>query len=86
MDCGRPEKALTALPDTMMEALYVLGTPDRITQRLRDYEKAGITSTALQFVSYAPDREERRRRILRAMETLAEAWPLRPAESFNEFA
>ncbi|HZP46431.1 MAG TPA: LLM class F420-dependent oxidoreductase [Candidatus Binataceae bacterium] len=83
---GDRKKALTALPDTMMEALYVLGTPDRITQRLRDYEKAGITSTALQFVSYAPDREERRRRILRAMETLAEAWPLRPAESFNEFA
>jgi probable F420-dependent oxidoreductase len=83
---GDRKKALASLPDSMMEAIYILGTPDKIVSRLRAYEKAGITTTALQFVSYAPDPAERRARILRAIEMLAEAWPLRPAESFNEFA
>lgn len=83
---GDRKKALASMPDRMMEAIYVFGTPDHIVGRLREYEKAGITSTALQFVSYAPDVDERRNRILRMMETIAEAWPLRPPESFSEFA
>jgi probable F420-dependent oxidoreductase len=73
---GDRKKALSLMPDSMMEALYVFGSPAKIAARLREYEKAGITSTALQFVSYAPDPAEKRTRILRAMETLATAWPL----------
>jgi alkanesulfonate monooxygenase SsuD/methylene tetrahydromethanopterin reductase-like flavin-dependent oxidoreductase (luciferase family) len=58
----------------MIESLYVVGTPDRWIKRLRDYEKAGITTSALQFTSFAPTPEEKRARILRAMETVAEGW------------
>ena len=73
---GERRKALAAMPDRMMEAIYVFGTPEQIAARLREYEKAGITSTALQFVSFVKDPAEKRSRILRAMETLASSWPL----------
>ena len=76
---GDRKKALSLMPDSMMEAIYVFGGPGKIAARLREYEKAGITSTALQFVSYASDPAEKRARILRAMETLAAAWPLSPS-------
>jgi alkanesulfonate monooxygenase SsuD/methylene tetrahydromethanopterin reductase-like flavin-dependent oxidoreductase (luciferase family) len=58
----------------MMESIFVFGPPDRWARRLRDYEKAGITTTALQFTSYASTPEEKRTRIMRAMESLASAW------------
>jgi len=73
---GDRKKALSLMPDSMVEAIYVFGTSAKIAARLREYERAGITSTALQFVSYAKDPTEKRTRILRAMETLAQAWPL----------
>ena len=75
-NAGDRKKALSMVPDSMMEAIFVFGKPERIVSRLRDYDKAGITSTALQFVSYAPDPEEKRRRVMRAMEDLARGWPL----------
>ncbi len=75
---GDRRKALASMPDSMVEAVYVFGTPEKIARRLRDYESAGITSSALQFVSYAPDSAERRSRIITAMETLAVAWRLQP--------
>jgi alkanesulfonate monooxygenase SsuD/methylene tetrahydromethanopterin reductase-like flavin-dependent oxidoreductase (luciferase family) len=73
---GDRKKALSLMPDSMIEAIYVFGAPAKIAARLREYELAGITSTALQFVSYAKDPGEKRTRILQAMETLAQAWPL----------
>jgi probable F420-dependent oxidoreductase len=72
---GDRKKALGLIPDSMMEEIYVFGTPAKIAARLREYEKAGITSSALQFVSYAKDPEEKRKRILGAMEALASTWP-----------
>jgi probable F420-dependent oxidoreductase len=75
-DAGDRKTALASLPESMMEAIYVFGKPEKITARLREYERAGITSSALQFVSYVKDPVEKRARILRAMEILAEAWPL----------
>ncbi len=71
---GDRKKALESMPDSMMEAIYVFGSPEKIARRLRDYERAGITTSTLQFTSYAADPAEKRARILRAMETLAEAW------------
>lgn len=71
---GDRKKALSLIPDSMMEALYVFGSPAKITARLRQYEKAGITTSALQFTSYAKDPAEKRRRILTAMETLISNW------------
>jgi probable F420-dependent oxidoreductase len=75
---GDRKKALSLIPDSMMEALYVFGSPEKIAARLRDYQKAGITSSALQFVSYAKAPEEKRRRVFEAMETLVAQWSNRP--------
>jgi probable F420-dependent oxidoreductase len=73
-NAGDRKKALASVPDQMMESIFIYGTPDRWAKRLKDYEKAGITSTALQFTSYAKDPEEKRKRIMRAMEALSSAW------------
>jgi probable F420-dependent oxidoreductase len=73
-NAGDRKKALASVPDQMMESIFIYGTPDRWAKRLKDYEKAGITSTALQFTSYVKDPEEKRKRIMRAMEALSSAW------------
>jgi probable F420-dependent oxidoreductase len=73
-NAGDRRKAISLVPDYMLEAIFVFGTADRIVQRLREYEQAGITSTALQFTSFQTDPEEKRRRILRAMEAVAGVW------------
>jgi probable F420-dependent oxidoreductase len=73
-NAGDRKKALSLVPDHMMESIYVLGTSERIVARLRDYEKAGITSTALQFTSFAPTPEEKRSRIMRAMGEIMSGW------------
>jgi probable F420-dependent oxidoreductase len=73
-NAGDRKKALQSIPETMVEALYVIGSPDRVAKRLHEYEKAGITTSALQFTSYAPDLAERRTRILKSIETLASNW------------
>jgi len=73
-NAGDRKRALAAVPDQMMESIFVFGSPDRWAKRLKDYEKAGITSTALQFTSYLKDPDQKRARILRAMQTLSAAW------------
>jgi probable F420-dependent oxidoreductase len=73
---GDRKQALASMPDSMVEQIYVFGSPAKIAARLRDYERVGIHSTALQFVSYSPDPAEKRARTIRAMENLAAAWPL----------
>ena len=83
-NAGDRKKALQSIPETMVESIYVLGSPDRIAKRLHEYEKAGITTSTLQFTSFAPDHAERRKRILQAistrrMETTATACRRRPA-------
>jgi probable F420-dependent oxidoreductase len=71
---GDRKKALQSIPQSMVESIYVLGSPDRIAKRLREFEKAGITTSTLQFTSFAPNHDERRARILKAIETLASNW------------
>lgn len=71
---GDRKKALQSIPESMVEEIYVLGSPERIARRLREYEKAGITTSTLQFTSYAPDQEERRKRVLKGIEALAANW------------
>jgi probable F420-dependent oxidoreductase len=73
-NAGDRKRALASVPDSMIESIFVFGAPERWARRLKDYEKAGITSTALQFVSYAAAPEEKRARIMRAMESLSAAW------------
>jgi probable F420-dependent oxidoreductase len=73
-NAGDRKKALSLVPDRMLESIFVFGTSERIIRRLRDYEKAGITSTALQFTSFSADPEEKRRRILGVMQEVAAGW------------
>lgn len=73
-NAGDRRKALSLVPDYMLESIFVFGTPEQIVQRLRDYEQAGVTTTALQFTSFQADPEQKRRRILGAMEAVAGGW------------
>jgi len=72
-NAGDRKAALAAVPDRMLEEIYVFGTLDHCRARLAEYAKAGVTATALQPESFAPDPKERRARILRAIEGLATA-------------
>jgi probable F420-dependent oxidoreductase len=71
---GDRRKALSLVPDYMLEAIFVYGSTEQIVRRLRDYEQAGITTTALQFTSFQPDPAQKRRRVMQAMEAVASAW------------
>ncbi|MGH8013393.1 MAG: LLM class flavin-dependent oxidoreductase [Candidatus Binataceae bacterium] len=71
---GDRKKALQSVPDYMIDAIFVSGPPEHWIKRLRDYEKAGITTSAFKFNSYAKTPEEKRARIMTAMEALAVAW------------
>ena len=71
---GDRKTALASIPDGMVEKIIVFGTPSECALRLREYERAGVTSSGLQFSSFAATPEERRSRILSAVERLAEAW------------
>jgi alkanesulfonate monooxygenase SsuD/methylene tetrahydromethanopterin reductase-like flavin-dependent oxidoreductase (luciferase family) len=55
----------------MIEDIFVFGSAAQCRKRLDDYARAGITTTALQFNSFAPTPEERRAKILRAIEQIA---------------
>ncbi len=68
---GDRKKALNSVPDSMVESIFVFGSADSCRRRLEAYRAAGITTTALQFTSFAPTPEERRARIMRAMEAIA---------------
>jgi alkanesulfonate monooxygenase SsuD/methylene tetrahydromethanopterin reductase-like flavin-dependent oxidoreductase (luciferase family) len=70
-NAGDRKKALDSIPDEMVEKIFVFGTPEKCRSRLEEYGRAGITTTALQFASFAKSPEERRSRILRAIERLA---------------
>ena len=71
---GDRKKALDAIPDGMVEKIFVFGTPEKCARRLKEYERAGITASALQFSSFARTPEERRANVLRAIERLGDAW------------
>ena len=70
-NAGNRNKALEAISDEMVEKIFVFGTAEKCRRRLDDYARAGITTTALQFASFAKTPEERRAKILRAIERLA---------------
>jgi probable F420-dependent oxidoreductase len=73
-NAGDRKKALELIPDEMVEKIFVFGTPEQCARRLRDFERAGVTSSALQFSTFGGTPAERRARVLRAIERLAEAW------------
>jgi alkanesulfonate monooxygenase SsuD/methylene tetrahydromethanopterin reductase-like flavin-dependent oxidoreductase (luciferase family) len=69
-NAGDRKKALESIPDDMVEKIFVFGSAEKCRKRLDEYGRAGITTTALQFASFAKTPEERRTNILRAMEKL----------------
>lgn len=71
---GERKKALESIPDRMVEEIYVFGDPKRCRERIDEFIRAGITTTALHFISFAKTPEERRARILRGIENLAKAY------------
>ncbi len=73
-NAGDRKKALETIPDDMVEKIFVFGTPEQCRRRLDDYARAGITTTALQFSSFASTPDERRAKMLRAIERLAQVW------------
>ncbi len=73
-NAGDRKKALESIPNDMVEKIFVFGTAEQCRRRLDDYARAGITTTALQFSSFAPTPDERRARVLRAIERLSQVW------------
>ena len=72
-NAGDRKTALAAVPDRMLEEIYVFGSVEHCRARLEEYGRAGVTATALELQSFAPDPKERRARILQAIERLAPA-------------
>jgi probable F420-dependent oxidoreductase len=73
-NAGDRKKALESLPDKMIEKIFVFGTPEQCARRLKEYERAGITASALQFFCLSRTPDERRAKILKILENLAGAW------------
>jgi alkanesulfonate monooxygenase SsuD/methylene tetrahydromethanopterin reductase-like flavin-dependent oxidoreductase (luciferase family) len=70
---GDRKNALASIPDDMVESIFVFGDAKHCRKRIDDYFRAGVTTTALQFSSFAQNPEERRARVLKAMEQFASA-------------
>jgi probable F420-dependent oxidoreductase len=72
-NAGDRKAALASLPERMIDEIFVFGSVANCRRRLEEYARAGVTTTALDLSSFAPDPKERRARILRAIERLAPA-------------
>src|SRR5260370_3616578 len=72
-NAGDRKKALDSIPDDMVEKIFVFGTPEKCRNRLSECARPRIPTTALPFTSFAKSPEERRSRVLSAIEPLAAA-------------
>jgi probable F420-dependent oxidoreductase len=70
---GERKQALESLPEEMVERIYVFGDAKACRSRIDEFFKAGVTTTALQFISFAAKPEERGARLLKAMKDFADA-------------
>jgi len=70
---GERKAALESLPDEMVERIYVFGDAKTCRKRVDEFFKAGVTTTALQFTSFAAKHEERAPRLLKAIKDFANA-------------
>jgi probable F420-dependent oxidoreductase len=70
---GERKQALESLPDEMVEKIYVFGDAKTCRMRIDEFFKAGVTTTALQFISFAQKPEERGARLLKALKDFADA-------------
>lgn len=70
---GERKQALESIPEEMIESIFVFGDAKACRQRIEEYFRAGVTTTAIDFASFAPTPEARRAQILKAVEGLAKA-------------
>jgi len=70
---GERKQALESLPEEMVEKIYVFGSAKECRMRIDEFFKAGVTTTALQFQSFARTPEERGARLLQALKDFAGA-------------
>jgi probable F420-dependent oxidoreductase len=70
---GERKAALESLPNEMVDRIYVFGDAKTCRARVEEFFKAGVTTTALQFISFAQSREERGARLLKGLKDFANA-------------
>jgi len=70
---GDRKQALESIPDSMVERIFVFGDAKTCRKRIDEYFAAGVTTTALQFISFSQNTEERRAKVLKGMEEFASA-------------
>lgn len=67
---GDRKRAVDLVPQAMLDALFVMGGPERAAQRLDELRAAGVTTPVLLPMSFA-DPAQRTERIRRAVSALA---------------
>lgn len=67
---GDRKRAVELVPQEMLDALFVMGGPERAARRLDELRAAGVTTPVLLPMSFA-DPSERADRVRRAVEELA---------------
>lgn len=67
---GDRKRAVELVPEAMLDALFVMGGPERAAQRLEELRGAGVTTPVLLPMSFA-DAAERPERVRRAVQALA---------------
>lgn len=68
---GDRKAATQTISDRMLSSIYMFGSAQYCRERLAAYAQAGVTTAALWFNSFARGAEERRARIISAIEKLA---------------
>ncbi|PFG74010.1 LLM class F420-dependent oxidoreductase [Tepidiforma thermophila] len=70
-DSGDRKAALAAVPDVVVQDLFVAGTADERNAHVQRYLEAGVDTAFLQFISFDPDPAVRRARVLQAMREMS---------------
>jgi len=70
-DSGDRKAALAAVPDVVVQDLFVAGTADERNAHVQRYLEAGVDTAFLQFISFDPDPAVRRERVLQAMREMS---------------
>jgi len=70
-DSGDRKAALAAVPDVVVQDLFVAGTAEERNAHVQRYLEAGVDTAFLQFISFDPDAAVRRERVLQAIREMS---------------
>lgn len=76
---GDRAKAVTLLPDDLVDSFFVHGTPNECRARLDEYERAGVRTAVLMHLSIGPTPEDRAEQIASQLDDLAPQQPIGPS-------